>query len=86
MTYKEKYIREHPNAPMRSIDGYPYGCPEDRSKAAGTGCPLANITCKECWDRRIQGMSDDGQRLTAVMIVTGVLAILTAAAYLIWGW
>lgn len=82
MTYRDVYTRDHPNAPLRK-DGDPYGCPPDR--LFNRSCPQPNIDCHACWNRKINEMSDDGQRLTAVLILTGILGLIAAAVYLIWG-
>lgn len=61
MTYKQKFIKDHPNAGLRS-DGYPHGCPTDRP-VPRTSCLRADTTCKECWDRQVQDVRKGGQRL-----------------------
>lgn len=56
MTFKEKWMKEHPNAVFEYFNGCPFSNGyEDKSVAISADgvCLYTDISCKQCWDREI---------------------------------
>lgn len=56
MTFKEKYMQDHPEAEKSGFDLLAH-CPEaygyEEYSCETVGCSRNSISCKECWDREI---------------------------------
>ena len=67
MTFRDKLRSEHPEAVNDSYVGGAKGCPRAWGYEKEVPCAKMDISCRECWDRKMRGkvMTNEGTTVSA---------------------
>lgn len=64
MTFRDKLRSEHPEAVNDSYVGGAKGCPRAWGYEKEVPCAKMDISCRECWSRKMRGKVTTNERTT----------------------